>query len=157
MWNETIGPLIDRPGRLGTWGYYNTDGVGLNEVFEWCQDLDMSMLLTIWAGHYLDGTSLTEAEIQPYIQYALDELEYILGDQTTAGGKRRASDGYPNPWVLEYVEIGNEGKILSLQSYVTPRADDILKTTLAMEPAPTKPTVFATLPTQSKPHTRFSP
>ena len=26
-WNETIGPLIDRPGRPGDWGYYNTDGV----------------------------------------------------------------------------------------------------------------------------------
>lgn len=30
-WNETLGPLIDRPGRVGNWGYYNTDGLGLME------------------------------------------------------------------------------------------------------------------------------
>lgn len=28
-WNETIGPVEDRPGREGTWGYYNTDGLGM--------------------------------------------------------------------------------------------------------------------------------
>jgi alpha-N-arabinofuranosidase len=30
-WNETIGDLIDRPGRTGAWGYFNTDGLGLIE------------------------------------------------------------------------------------------------------------------------------
>lgn len=30
-WNLTLGPLIDRPGRPGTWGYENTDGLGLVE------------------------------------------------------------------------------------------------------------------------------
>ena len=33
-WNETIGSLIDRPGRPGTWGYYNTDGFGLLEMMQ---------------------------------------------------------------------------------------------------------------------------
>ena len=33
-WNETIGPLIDRPGRPGTWGYVNTDGFGLLEMLQ---------------------------------------------------------------------------------------------------------------------------
>lgn len=27
-WNETIGPVENRPGRNGTWDYYNTDGLG---------------------------------------------------------------------------------------------------------------------------------
>jgi alpha-L-arabinofuranosidase len=30
-WNETLGPLIDRAGRVGNWGYYNTNGLGLME------------------------------------------------------------------------------------------------------------------------------
>ena len=34
IWNETIGPIIDRPGRPGTWGYYNTDGLGLLEMMQ---------------------------------------------------------------------------------------------------------------------------
>jgi alpha-N-arabinofuranosidase len=33
-WNKTIGPIIDRPGRPGTWGYYNTDGLGLLEMMQ---------------------------------------------------------------------------------------------------------------------------
>ena len=30
-WWETIGPLINRPGRPGDWSYFNTDGLGLLE------------------------------------------------------------------------------------------------------------------------------
>jgi alpha-N-arabinofuranosidase len=33
-WNETIGPIINRPGRPGTWGYVNTDGLGLLEMMQ---------------------------------------------------------------------------------------------------------------------------
>jgi alpha-L-arabinofuranosidase len=35
-WNETIGPLKYRPGRPGTWGYGNTDGLELIEYMLWC-------------------------------------------------------------------------------------------------------------------------
>lgn len=35
-WNETIGPIINRPGRPGTWGYVNTDGLGLLEMMQVC-------------------------------------------------------------------------------------------------------------------------
>lgn len=41
VWNETIGPLENRPGRPGTWQYQNTDGLGLIEFLWWCQDLKM--------------------------------------------------------------------------------------------------------------------
>lgn len=41
MWNGTIGPLINRPGHQGAWGYYNTDGFGLAELLNWCLDLKM--------------------------------------------------------------------------------------------------------------------
>jgi alpha-L-arabinofuranosidase len=41
IWNETIGPLVDRPGRPGVWSYENTDGLGLVEYLWWCQDLNM--------------------------------------------------------------------------------------------------------------------
>jgi alpha-N-arabinofuranosidase len=34
VWNNTIGPIQDRPGRSGAWGYYNTDGLGLLEMME---------------------------------------------------------------------------------------------------------------------------
>lgn len=40
-WNETIGPLKDRPGMAGVWNYQVTTGLGLVEYMEWCDDLNM--------------------------------------------------------------------------------------------------------------------
>lgn len=34
-WTQTVGPLTDRPGYPGTWGYENTDGLGLIEYMLW--------------------------------------------------------------------------------------------------------------------------
>lgn len=38
-WTKTIGPLEQRPGFPGTWGYENTDGLGLLEYMLWAEDL----------------------------------------------------------------------------------------------------------------------
>ena len=38
-WKKTIGPLEQRPGHAGCWGYRSTDGLGLLEFLEWCEDL----------------------------------------------------------------------------------------------------------------------
>ena len=46
IWNETIGPLTDRPGRPGTWEYYNTDGFGLLEFLEWTEDMDLERVVS---------------------------------------------------------------------------------------------------------------
>jgi len=40
-WNETIGPLTDRPGVAGVWNYQLTTGLGLVEYMEWCDDLNL--------------------------------------------------------------------------------------------------------------------
>lgn len=40
-WNETLGPLKDRPGHPTAWGYEETGGMGLVEYMEWCDDLGM--------------------------------------------------------------------------------------------------------------------
>lgn len=40
-WNETIGPLKDRPGRPGVWGYQTSDGFGLVEYLHWCDDMGL--------------------------------------------------------------------------------------------------------------------
>jgi alpha-N-arabinofuranosidase len=34
IWDKTIGPVINRPGFPGTWGYFNTDGLGLLEMMQ---------------------------------------------------------------------------------------------------------------------------
>ncbi|KUJ08213.1 putative alpha-N-arabinofuranosidase A [Mollisia scopiformis] len=111
VWNETIGPLTSRPGRPGTWGYENTDGLGLIEYFNWCADLEMEPLLAVWSGMYLGGDVLSASALAPYVNDTLNELEFLLGPTTTPYGSLRASLGYPTPFPLKFIEIGNEDNL----------------------------------------------
>jgi alpha-L-arabinofuranosidase len=38
-------------------------------------------------------------------------LEFLMGSTSTKNGALRASLGYPNPWKINYVEIGNEDNL----------------------------------------------
>ncbi|KAF5877733.1 putative alpha-l-arabinofuranosidase a protein [Botrytis fragariae] len=115
-WNETIGPLKDRPGRPGNWGYQNTDGLGLIEYMNWCTDLNVEPVLGVWAGLYLNNYEtpvlvVPEAELQPYVDDVMNELEFLMGDTSTTYGALRASLGYPEPWKINFVEVGNEDNL----------------------------------------------
>jgi alpha-N-arabinofuranosidase len=109
-WKETIGPLEERPGHMSPWGYRSTDGVGLLEFLNWCEDLDMEPVVAVYAGLHLNGGGdvLTGDKLKPFVQDALDEIEYITGDVNTPWGARRAKDGHPKPFKFRYMEIGNE-------------------------------------------------
>ena len=106
---ETIGPLVDRPGHQAPWTYWSNDGMGLLEFLEWCEDLKIEPLLAVYAGYSLRGEHVTPGpDLQPYVQTALDEVEYLTGDTTTRWGAERAKDGHPAPFPLHYIEVGNE-------------------------------------------------
>ena len=107
-WQNTIGPLINRPGRIGDWGYFNTDGLGLLEFLEWTEDMNIERVLAIYAGYSLDGTSYPESEMGAILQDALNELEYCMGDTSTTWGALRAQHGHPEPFPINYIELGNE-------------------------------------------------
>jgi alpha-N-arabinofuranosidase len=110
-WKETIGPIERRPGHPNPWGYWSTDGLGLLEFAEWCEDLDMEPLLGVFAGYCLGrgGVIAAGPKLEPYVQEALEEIEYLIGDaKTTKWGTQRAKDGHPKPFKLTYVEVGNE-------------------------------------------------
>jgi alpha-N-arabinofuranosidase len=110
-WKETIGPLEQRPGHPSPWGYWSTDGLGLLEFAEWCEDLDMEPLLGVFAGYCLGRGGVIGAgpQLEPYVQEALEEIEYLIGDaNTTKWGAQRAKDGHPKPFKMQYVEVGNE-------------------------------------------------
>jgi alpha-N-arabinofuranosidase len=47
-------------------------------------------------------------DLEPYVQAALDEVQYVTGDVSTKWGAERAKDGHPAPFPLHYIEIGNE-------------------------------------------------
>jgi len=108
-WKKTIGPLERRPGHMGCWSYRSSDGFGLLEFLDWCEDLKMEPVLAIYAGYNLNHTRIAAGPaLQPYVQDALDEIEYVTGDTSTQWGAQRAKDGHRAPFQLQYVEIGNE-------------------------------------------------
>lgn len=110
-WKTTIGPVEQRPGSFSPWGYWSSDGFGYHEYLQFCEDIHADALYVFNAGvscEYRSGTYIPEAELQPYIQNALDAIEYAIGPVTAKYGKMRAANGHPKPFPLKYAEIGNE-------------------------------------------------
>ncbi|CAL8110638.1 unnamed protein product [Orchesella dallaii] len=108
IWEETIGDIAQRPGHMGPWGYYSSNGIGLLEYLEFAEDLNAESILCVYAGYSWYGDSIPPEEMGPFVDSALNEIEYVIGDTSTTWGARRAADGHPEPFPLTYVEIGNE-------------------------------------------------
>jgi alpha-N-arabinofuranosidase len=108
-WKKTIGPWVDRPTHPSPWHYRSSDGMGLLEFLEWCEDLKIEPVLAVYAGYSMAQEHVEPGPaLEPYIQDALDEIEYATGSADTKWGAERVKDGHPAPFPLHYVEIGNE-------------------------------------------------
>jgi len=108
-WKETLGAIEDRPGHRCPWGYRSSDGMGLLEFLMWCEEMKAKPLLGVYAGYALNGQYIKPGPaLRPFVEDALDEIEYIIGGPETKWGARRIQDGHPKPFPLEYVEVGNE-------------------------------------------------
>jgi alpha-N-arabinofuranosidase len=108
-WKKTLGPVAQRAGHRGPWGYRSTDGMGMLEFLLWCEDMGAEPVLGIYAGYSLRGAYVKPGPaLEPFIQDAFDEIEYVTGSATTKWGAQRAKDGHPAPFPLHYIEIGNE-------------------------------------------------
>jgi alpha-N-arabinofuranosidase len=117
-WKKTIGPWVDRPTHAGPWRYRSSDGMGLLEYLEWCEDLKMEPVLAVYAGYSLAQEHVDPGKaLQPYVQDALDEIEYVTGSTDTKWGAERAKDGHAAPFPLHYVEVGNEDEFDRSGSY----------------------------------------
>ena len=113
-WKKSMGDVASRPGHLNdAWGYWSTDGYGVDEFFRQCEDMGMEPLYGINCGLMLGYNGSTNntvplAEMGPWVQDALDLIQYANGDTNTTWGARRAANGHPAPYHLKYLEIGNE-------------------------------------------------
>ena len=117
-WKQTIGPVWQRPGHQNTaWGYFSDDGLGLLEFLQLTEDLGATPVIGVWAGYTLDGTVTAQADLAPYVQDALDLVEYVTGPVNSTWGSRRAADGHPEPFPAPYLEIGNEDFLDGSGSY----------------------------------------
>jgi alpha-L-arabinofuranosidase len=117
-WKKMIGPIVDRPTHPTTWSYHSSDGMGLLEFLEWCEDLKMEPVLAVYAGYSLGGQVVKPGpDLEPYVQDALEEIEYVTGGTDTKWGAVRARDGHPAPFQLRYVEVGNEDNFDRARTY----------------------------------------
>jgi alpha-N-arabinofuranosidase len=109
QWKKTLGPLTDRPGHMAPWTYRSSDGVGLHEFLLWAELMKAEPVLAVYAGYSLKGAYVAPGpDLEPYVQDALDEIEYVIGPVTSTWGAMRAKAGHPVPFKLTHVEIGNE-------------------------------------------------
>ncbi|XP_050223618.1 alpha-L-arabinofuranosidase 1-like [Mercurialis annua] len=107
-WKETIGPWEERPGHFGdVWMYWTDDGLGYLEFLQLSEDLGA---LPVWV--FNNGIShqdeVDTAHILPFVQEALDGIEFARGDSNSKWGSIRAAMGHPKPFDLRYVAVGNE-------------------------------------------------
>ena len=109
IWNNTIGPLQNRPGRRGTWIGYNTEGLGLLELLTFVEDIGATPVLAVYAGYSLDGKAVPQDQLQPYIDEVINEIDFLTApaDSNSMGALRKHL-GRSEPFDIEYVEIGNE-------------------------------------------------
>ena len=107
-WESSIGPIEQRPGHWNVnWGYRTTDGIGFDEYLQLAEDLGAKPLYVVNVGIWHGGFTPVDS-IQPWIDEALNALEYANGSVTTKYGALRAKNGHPEPYNIEYLEIGNE-------------------------------------------------
>lgn len=107
-WKRTIGPIEQREGHANVnWGYRTSDGIGFHEYLQLAEDLGAKPLYVVNVGIWHGGCTPYD-QIGEWIQECMDALEYANGDVTTKYGKMRADAGHPEPFNLEYIEIGNE-------------------------------------------------
>jgi len=110
-WKQTIASPIERPGHWNLWDYWSTDGLGYHEYLQMCEDLGAEPLFVINCGmacQARNGPFVPMDEIEPWVQDALDAIEYANGPVTSTWGQLRAARGHEEPFGLKYLEIGNE-------------------------------------------------
>lgn len=108
---ETIGPIEERKTRRCFWGYDSTDGLGYYEYLRLAEDLDADPIFCINPGANNGVSEVVPLdELQPWLQTAVDSIEFAIGPADSEWGAKRAEMGHPEPFKCDnfYLQIGNE-------------------------------------------------
>jgi len=106
-WKQTIGPLPARRTQHNIWQYNSTHGLGYHEYLQMCEDLRAEPLFVVNCG-MSHRENVPMSELGPWVQDALDAIEYANGPPDSKWGRLRAENGHPASFNLKYIEIGNE-------------------------------------------------
>ncbi|EGK02511.1 hypothetical protein HMPREF9455_01379 [Dysgonomonas gadei ATCC BAA-286] len=123
-WKKTIGPVENRPVNENRWhytfphrffpDYYQSYGLGFYEYFLLSEDMGAEPLPVLSCGlacqfqNEDQHAHVPVSDLAPYIQDALDLIEFANGPVTSTWGKVRADMGHPEPFNLKFIGIGNE-------------------------------------------------
>ena len=124
QWKNTVGPVENRPTNLNRWlytfphrlypDYFQSGGLGFYEYFQLSEDFGAEPLPIINVGlvcqyqNWHQDESIPLDSLQPYIDDALDLIEFANGATDTKWGKLRADMGHPEPFNMKYLGVGNE-------------------------------------------------
>jgi alpha-L-arabinofuranosidase len=110
-WKLTVGPVEQRQERWGPWNYRRTQGMGLFEYLQFCEDLKAEPLYVGFAGQ---TCIFREPQLVPMDQMdwvrdnILDVFQYANGPADSKWGALRAQAGHAAQFNLKLLEIGNE-------------------------------------------------
>ncbi len=121
QWKKTVGEPADRELIVNRWNtefkhrstpdYFQSFGLGFYEYFLLSEDIGAEPLPILNCGmacQYNSSELVDMKDLDPYIQDALDLIEFANGAVTTQWGKLRASMGHPEPFNLKMIGVGNE-------------------------------------------------
>jgi hypothetical protein len=121
QWKKTIGPVDQRQLIINRWNfefahrpapdYFQTFGLGFFEYFQLAEDIGAEPLPILNCGmacQFNSAELVPLDQLDPYIQDALDLIEFANGDLNSTWGKIRSAMGHPAPFNLKLLGIGNE-------------------------------------------------
>jgi alpha-L-arabinofuranosidase len=121
QWKTTVGPIEERKLIYNRWNmeiknrqapdYFQSFGMGFYEYFLLAEDMRAEPLPILNCGmscQFNAGEVVPLNELDPYVQDALDLIEFANGSVTTKWGRFRASMGHPEPFNLKFIGVGNE-------------------------------------------------
>jgi alpha-N-arabinofuranosidase len=122
QWKTTIGELPERKLIMNRWNvefapprnapdYYESMGLGFYEYFQLCEDIGAKPLPILNCGmacQFNLAELVPMSDMQPFVQDALDLIEFANGPANSTWGAKRAAMGHPQPFGLTMIGVGNE-------------------------------------------------
>ena len=121
QWKKTVGNEEDRQLIINRWNtefsyrstpdYFQSYGLGFFEYFQLAEDLGASPLPILNCGmacQFNTAEVVPADQLDPYIQDALDLVEFANGSTDTKWGNLRSRMGHPEPFHLKMLGVGNE-------------------------------------------------
>lgn len=121
QWKKTIGKVEDRENLINKWNngfshrltpdYWQSFGLGFFEYFQLAEDLGAEPLPILSCGmacQFNTAELVRMEDLNPYIQDALDLIEFANGESNTKWGKIRSEMGHPKPFNMKFIGVGNE-------------------------------------------------